>query len=53
MSSSFSEDLKTKVINSGNQLNSVLFRIKESYDRHSERQNDYFKKYFINCENSI
>lgn len=52
MSSSFSEDLKSKIINSGNQLNTVLLKIKESYDRHSEKQNEYFKKYFINCENS-
>ena len=52
MSSSFSEDLKSKIINSGNQLNSIMQKIKESYDRHSEKQNDFFKKYFINCENS-
>lgn len=53
MSSSFSEDLKSKVMNSGSQLNTILQKIKESFDRHSEKQNDYFKKYFINCENSI
>jgi len=53
MSSSFSEDLKLKIMNSGSQINTILQKIKENYDRHSEKQNDYFKKYFINCEKSI
>jgi len=52
MNSNFSEDLKAKIINTGNHLNPILQKLKESYDRHSEKQNDYFKKFFINCENS-
>lgn len=52
MNSIFSEDLKNKVILSGNQISSTLQKLKESYDRHSEKQNDFFKRYFINCENS-
>lgn len=52
MNSVFSEELKNKVFTSGNQINLNIQKIKENYDRHTEKINDYFKKYFIKCENS-